>query len=142
MGTNSEVGNSLLRGGIAVFIGAAAGTAIRAAIGIYVGTLGGHVGINILGSLLLGVLLAALPEDRHRRQRELWGTGFLGGFTTYSAFTIDAWSLLESGSPWLAAGYIGLSVVGGLLAALAGCALGARLRRSSRPGSEPRGEHS
>jgi CrcB protein len=44
--------------------------------------------INLLGSLLLGVLVGALG-DRHPRWRAFLGTGVLGGFTTYSAFAVQ-----------------------------------------------------
>ncbi len=47
-------------------------------------------------------------------------TGFLGGFTTFSAFSLDALTLWERGQTWLAAGYVFASVLLSLAAVAAG----------------------
>lgn len=113
---------------IAVFLGAAAGTGVRAAIGIYVESVSGHVVINVAGSFLLGLLVAAIAGAGQARLRLLLGTGVLGGFTTYSAFALDAVLLAQHGQILLAVGYVAVSVLGGLLVAGLGLALGARWR--------------
>lgn len=90
--------------------------------------------INIVGSLLLGLLLEslALSGDDHgvrRRLRLLLGTGFLGGFTTYSTLALDTASYLSGGS-WPAGIAYGLgTVLPGVLAAGAGIWLSLRLHR-------------
>lgn len=80
------------------------------------------MGINILGAGLLGCLLAWLAwsgPDRgwRRRIRLTLGTGLLGGFTTYSAFSVETVTWLRLGMWWAAAAYIVLTVLGGLFAA-------------------------
>jgi CrcB protein len=50
-------------------------------------------------------------------------TGVLGGFTTFSAFSLDAAALWERGEPGLAAAYVGASVLGSLVGVAAGLAL-------------------
>jgi fluoride exporter len=83
--------------------------------------------VNLLGCLLIGVLLAVLaarrPDDD--RLRTFLGAGVLGGFTTYSAFAVEVADLLRAGVPVLAAGYVAVSVVGGLVAVAAGLRTGA-----------------
>jgi CrcB protein len=82
-------------------------------------------GINILGSFLLGLLAA---EHWYSRDvREAIGVGFLGGFTTFSTFSVQVVLETDGGKPGKAVLYILVSVVGGIAAATAGYALGRRL---------------
>ena len=83
------------------------------------------VGINIVGSFLLGLLVAEHWFERD--VREALGVGFLGGFTTFSTFSVQVVLEAEAGEPGRAAAYLTLSVVGGIAAAAAGYALGRRL---------------
>ncbi len=73
--------------------------------------------INALGSLLLGVLMAVIAsrERVHRLLRPFVGIGILGGFTTFSTFSVDTTRLLRLHHPALALAY--------LVATLASCAL-------------------
>ena len=80
------------------------------------------VGINIVGSFLLGLLVA--EHWFTRDVREGIGVGFLGGFTTFSTFSVQVVLDVDAGEPVRALGYFFASVVGGLLAATAGFALG------------------
>jgi CrcB protein len=83
------------------------------------------VGINVLGSFLLGLLVA---ENWFSRDvREGLGVGFLGGFTTFSTFSVQVVLDTDAGEPGRALVYMLLSVVGGVAAAAAGYALGRRL---------------
>jgi fluoride exporter len=83
------------------------------------------VGINIVGSFLLGLLAA---EDWFSRDvREALGVGFLGGFTTFSTFSVQVVLDVDAGEPWRAAGYLVASVVGGIAAATCGYLLGRKL---------------
>lgn len=79
------------------------------------------VAINITGCLVIGVLWALLHYWNADR---LWYlfllTGTLGGYTTYSAFTLDAMELVQQGLWGRALFYIGITIIGGL----GGCALG------------------
>jgi fluoride exporter len=80
------------------------------------------VGINIVGSFLLGVLVA---EDWFGRDlREGLGVGFLGGFTTFSTFSAQVVPEVEGGRTGVAVAYVLVSVLGGIAAAAAGYVLG------------------
>src|SRR5207244_3579467 len=85
--------------------------------------------INVVGALVLGVLLARLAAagpDRGRRRivRLAVGTGFCGGFTTYSALAVDTVTLGVDGRPGGGIAYGLLTLVVGLAAAALGLALG------------------
>jgi fluoride exporter len=81
--------------------------------------------INLSGSLLLGLLMGWLS---HRRAPawfgEVVGTGFIGSFTTFSAFNGQLWQLCQQAAFVSAAVYVLLSAVGGWLLAMAGLAWG------------------
>lgn len=83
------------------------------------------VAINVVGSFLLGALVTshAFSEEA----RTALGVGFLGGFTTFSTFSVQAVLDVEAGEPGRAVLYVAASVVLGLLAAAAGYALGRTL---------------
>jgi fluoride exporter len=83
------------------------------------------VGINVLGSFLLGLFVA--EHWFGRDLREGLGVGFLGGFTTFSTFSVQVVLEADAGELGRAAAYTVVSVGGGILAALAGYALGRRL---------------
>ena len=72
----------------------------------------GTMFVNVLGSFLMGVL-AVLIFERFGSSAERWAplilTGVLGGFTTFSAFSLDAYRLFESGRVMAALGYVGAS---------------------------------
>ena len=76
------------------------------------------VGINVAGSLLLGLLVSshAFSEDT----RTVLGVGFLGGFTTFSTFTVQAVLDLEAGEPARALTYVAVSLLLGFAAAAVG----------------------
>lgn len=79
--------------------------------------------VNILGSFLMGLLVVLLAQ-RGNALAPLLMTGALGGFTTFSAFSLDAVTLWERGQHGLAAGYVAASVLLSLAALTAGMALG------------------
>lgn len=73
--------------------------------------------VNAVGCLLIGMLATALPlSTKHWWARPLLITGVLGGFTTYSAFAMEAGLLLEAGRVVTAVGYVGATLLLGLLA--------------------------
>ena len=78
--------------------------------------------VNLTGCLAIGVLVAVLPAGSGARPwlRPFLVTGVLGGWTTWSAFAVDAVQLAEAGAWAVAAGYVVGSVAGGLLAVAAG----------------------
>ncbi len=111
-----------------VALGGAIGAVLRVQAAGLVGRLvgGGHWGtffVNVAGSFLMGVLAVAMIE----RFPGSWGrfapfvmTGVLGGFTTFSAFSLDVFALIERGRLWEAAVYTGGSVALSVLALFAG----------------------
>ena len=80
------------------------------------------VAINVAGSLALGALVGS--HGAGEQLRTIAGVGFLGGFTTFSTFTVQAFLDIEAGETGRAAAYLALSVALGLLAAAAGWYLG------------------
>lgn len=72
--------------------------------------------VNVVGSLAMGLLAGWLA--RHGTGGEAWrlllGVGVLGGFTTFSAFSLELMTLVERGQPGLATVYAGVSVIAGL----------------------------
>ncbi len=119
-----------------VFVGGALGTALREAIGLVMPPVAGWpVGIlvaNLTGAFVLGVLLESLsrrgPDEGRRRALRLFlGTGVLGGYTTYSALSVDSVTLAASGHLSQALVYAVGSLLAGLVAAAAGIVLAARL---------------
>ena len=76
------------------------------------------VTVNVVGSLLIGILLVLVTErwPEHRYARPFLGVGVLGGFTTFSAYAMDAHALLGAGAVGAAAAYLAVTLVGGLLA--------------------------
>ncbi|MEV7610701.1 CrcB family protein [Microbacterium sp. NPDC089320] len=129
-----------LRRLLLVFVGGTIGTAARLAMGLAMPDAGGlpvaTLMVNVLGSLLIGVLAARLPATSERRL--LLGTGVLGGFTTYSAFMTGTVALWGE-APVLAVVYAGGSLILGLTAAAAGLRLG---RPRPRPATSPAGGES
>lgn len=91
--------------------------------------------VNVLGCLAIGVLASRLPSDRGPWwPRPLLITGVLGGFTTFSAYAMETGLLIDEGAPLIAAAYLLITVVAGLLAVLVGTRLsGGRHVRSEGP---------
>lgn len=83
---------------------------------------------NVLGCFLAGILYVVLSQRSESSELQLLLiTGVLGGFTTFSAFSIDSMKLLESGQWSMFAGNVVLNVLGSLTAVLLGALLVRRL---------------
>jgi CrcB protein len=114
-----------------VAVGGAAGSVCRYLLGLWtVRQFGGNfpwgtLAVNIIGSFAIGLLaeLIARRLDSSPEMRLLLITGFLGGFTTFSAFSLDVIGLFERGSIIAAASYVIASVAISLCAVFAGLAL-------------------
>lgn len=115
---------------IIVFIGAGIGGALRHGVNVAAVRLFGYgfplgtVIVNVFGSFLIGLLAGyfAFRTGTGQHLRLFLTTGILGGFTTFSAFSLDAALLIERHSYALAAAYVVGSVVfaiGGLFMGLA-----------------------
>ena len=110
---------------LAIFVGAGLGGLLRHALNTAItNVLGSHFPygiliVNILGSLAMGVFvgwMAFRGETMPAELRPFIATGLLGGFTTFSAFSLDTALLIERGETLLAAAYVtgsvALSIVG------------------------------
>ena len=114
-----------------VFIGAGIGGALRHGVNVASSRLWGFgfpygtLGVNIVGSFAMGLLAGyfAFRPGINQHVRLFLTTGILGGFTTFSAFSLDTALLIERHSYGLAAGYVVGSVAAGLSALFFGLAL-------------------
>lgn len=113
-----------------VFLGGGLGAMLRYGAALLVAARGTGLGpeaaafpwatlaVNLVGSFLIGVLAGLLAG--RETARLVLVTGLLGGFTTFSAFSLDTLTLLGSGRAGFALGYVAASVVGGLALAWLG----------------------
>ncbi|MBB3972056.1 fluoride efflux transporter CrcB [Hansschlegelia beijingensis] len=88
----------------------------------------GTLTVNVVGGFAMGLLAALLAlKGGSQETRVFLMTGVLGGFTTFSAFSLDAVALWERGAAGLAAGYVAASVALSIGALFGGLALGRAL---------------
>ncbi len=82
-------------------------------------------GVNILGGLAMGLLAGWLArvDEGSEGLRLLLGVGVLGGFTTFSAFSLELFNMINRGEIGLAAAYAVSSVAGSVLAVFTGVAI-------------------
>lgn len=84
----------------------------------------GTLAVNLLGGFAMGLLAGLVSRMASAEEwRLLLGVGLLGGFTTFSAFSLEMVNMIERGAPGTAAGYAMLSVIGSVAALFAGLAL-------------------
>jgi fluoride exporter len=118
-------------GFLIVFLGGGLGAALRHGVNIAAARLlgtafpYGTLAINVLGSLAMGLIAEyfALKVGLPQRWRLFLTTGVLGGFTTFSAFSLEAALLYERGQIAGAALYVVASVVLAIGALFAGLAI-------------------
>ena len=86
---------------------------------------------NVAGCFALGVLMVLVVErlSSSRLVRPFFGTGLLGGFTTFSTYAVDTRALLAAGRPVVAAAYLLGTLVLGLVAVVAALRLTERVLR-------------
>ncbi len=117
-----------------VALGGGAGAAMRHLVGLWTlrllgaGFPYGTLMVNVVGSFLMGVLveMLALKFNGPAGLRLFLATGFLGGFTTFSSFSLDVAVMAERGDVALAALYVAVSTAGGF----AGIFLGLYIARN------------
>ena len=113
---------------LVVFVGAGVGGAMRHAMNIWIARFAGThfplhtLVINVSGSLVMGMVAAwfAIKGGATGHLRLFLATGILGGYTTFSAFSLDAVLLWERHEYWLATLYVGGSVVGSIVGLVVG----------------------
>jgi CrcB protein len=113
-----------------VALGGALGAVLRYLTGIGLIRLFGHtqmplgvLTVNILGSFAMGLFITAAAHRGLTHLSPLVATGILGGFTTFSAFSLEAVTLYERGALGLAALYILANLTLSIAALFAGMAL-------------------
>lgn len=115
----------------AVAAGGAAGAGVRWAVVSAVGGSGSFpwwtLAVNLAGCLVLGSLWRA-----PRQLALLAGTGFCGGLTTFSTFSVELAAMLDRGDGALAAAYLAASMIGGIAAVAAGRTVS--IREPAAPG--------
>lgn len=102
-----------------IALGSAVGGVARALLSLAITTRTGELfpwgilAVNVLGCLVIGALAAVVERES---LKILLMTGLCGGFTTFSAFSLDALRLLQAGRPGAAATYVAVSLALCLLA--------------------------
>jgi len=117
-----------------VALGGALGASARYGVGVAVVRTLGHLNfplgvmtVNIIGSFLMGVFVTVAANKGLTHLAPFAMTGILGGFTTFSSFSLEAMTLYERGAVGQAAIYVGLSVA----VSIAGLALGLWVTRTA-----------
>lgn len=110
---------------IQVALGGAIGAAARYSIGVALLRAGGGfpvgvLAVNVIGSFLMGLTVVYLGQKMMSHLNPFLMTGILGGFTTFSAFSLEAYTLFERGEAGQAALYVALSVILSIAALVAG----------------------
>jgi CrcB protein len=107
---------------VQVALGGAIGASLRYGANVGIGRLLGAafpwhtLAVNVIGSALMGGLMVLLAHRGQQQLAPFLMTGILGGFTTFSAFSMDTISLAQRGETALAAGYVVASVLFSLAA--------------------------
>ena len=105
---------------VSVALGGALGAVLRSLVGLAVAFPAGTITVNVIGSLCIGIIWAVFNAKGLQAWLPFVMTGVLGGFTTFSAFSLDALRLVEAGRLAAAGGYVMASV----LLSLTACAVG------------------
>ncbi len=112
-------------------LGGAAGSILRYLLGAFVQRSAGlefpsgTLAVNVVGCFIMGILAQHYMNTQTSPQmRAALMTGFCGGFTTFSAFSLETVGLLRGGEYGKTAAYVVLSVTLSILATIAGMAAG------------------
>ncbi len=128
MGAGRRIAPEMLSNFLQVAVGGAAGAVLRHAVGLGIGRAVGQgfpvaiLTVNVIGSLLMGIFVVLAAQRGLTHLSPLVMAGLLGGFTTFSAFSLEAVTLYERGAAGQAALYVVLSVglsIGALVCGMA-----------------------
>jgi len=103
--------------------GGAIGAALRYLVSITLLFPFGTLAVNVIGSFIMGAAFVILTAKGADRMIVFAMTGVLGGFTTFSAFSLDTFKLIEQGRMLFAGGYVLASVALSLVAVFGGILL-------------------
>ena len=117
--------NSMIKNLLLVGLGGALGSMLRYAAAVMINTKyfpWPTLTVNIIGSFFIGLIFAlSIKDDTFLNNWKLFlATGICGGFTTFSAFSLENMGLLQQGKYATALTYICLSIILGIFAAFAG----------------------
>ncbi len=115
----------MIRNLLLVALGGAGGSVLRYLLSnINTSFPWGTFAINVLGSFLIGLLVGLMSKGvLSPEMKLLLVTGFCGGFTTFSTFANESFSMMKAGDVLLTALYVGASVIIGILAVWGGMTL-------------------
>ncbi|SFB00462.1 camphor resistance protein CrcB [Poseidonocella pacifica] len=114
---------------LSVAAGGAIGASLRFLSGIGIARIWGGsfplgvLSVNVLGSFLMGVFVVVAAERGLTYLGPFVMTGLLGGFTTFSAFSLETVTLFERGEPVQAMAYVIFSILGSIAALALGILL-------------------
>ena len=115
----------MIRNFLLVALGGAGGSVLRYLLSnINTSFPWGTFAVNVLGSFLIGLLVGLMSKGvLSPEMKLLLVTGFCGGFTTFSTFANESFSMMKAGDVLLTALYVGVSVIIGILAVWGGMTL-------------------
>ncbi len=118
----------MLKNILLVAIGSAVGGALRYAVSLLmrwsgIGFPWGTFAVNLAGCLLIGCLAGVFSRYTSQPLNLLLTVGLCGGFTTFSTFSRESLTLLQSGQWWTLAAYVLLSIILGIALTAIGYAL-------------------
>jgi fluoride exporter len=124
---------------LVISVGGGIGALLRYGIGVWWPPQPRHVPwstlvINVVGCFAIGILMVLITEVwvAHRLLRPFLGIGLLGGFTTFSTYSLEVRRLLGSGATVEAVGYSGGTVIATLVAVVLGMGLARWATRTTR----------
>jgi CrcB protein len=109
---------------VPIMLGGALGAGARYGVGRLFSAPWATLAVNLAGGFAMGLLAAAVLRGSASETMRLFaGVGVLGGFTTFSAFSLEGYQMIERGQWGMALAYALASVVGSIAALAAGFAL-------------------
>ncbi|QFR02341.1 fluoride efflux transporter CrcB [Streptomyces phaeolivaceus] len=100
--------------------------------------------VNVVGCFVIGLFMVAITErwTAHRLVRPFFGTGVLGGFTTFSTYAVDIQRLIEEGRPATGLAYLAATLLAALTAVRLAATTAERVVRTSPAPRREKGKRS